>query len=71
MILKKLAAVTLLLFSSAVFAQESSIVIPPSTKLTNKQVLDSLKTTFVHDDIASCIDSLWMNEMVSLDLYDE
>jgi len=71
MILKKLAAVTLLLCSSAVFAQESSIVIPPSTKLTNKQVLDSLKTTFVHDDIASCIDSLWMNEMVSLDLYDE
>ncbi len=31
--------------------------------------LDSLKSTFVHDDMASCVDSLWLKELTSLDLY--
>ena len=33
--------------------------------------LDSIKKTFVHDNIASCVDSLWLNELTSLDLYND
>lgn len=33
--------------------------------------LDSIKATFVNDEMASCIDSLWMKELASLDVYDE
>ena len=33
--------------------------------------LDSIKATFVADEMASCIDSLWMKDLASLDVYDE
>lgn len=31
--------------------------------------LDSIKKTFVKDEMASCVDSLWMKELTNLDLY--
>lgn len=62
----------LILLSSAVFAQDSIIKAPvKKTPLTQKQYLDSIKATFVHDNIAQCIDSMWMKELASLDLYEE
>ena len=36
---------------------------------TNNSYLDSIKKTFVKDDLASCVDSLWMKELTNLDLY--
>src|SRR5690606_8620797 len=33
--------------------------------------LDSLKLSFVHDKLASCVDSLWMNELANLDIYND
>ena len=72
MIIKKLISLALLIASSAIFAQDT--IVATSVKkepLTRKEVLDSLKSTFVRDNIASCIDSLWMKELVSLDLYNE
>jgi membrane-bound lytic murein transglycosylase D len=36
---------------------------------TNNFYLDSIKKTFVKDDMASCVDSLWMKELANLDLY--
>jgi membrane-bound lytic murein transglycosylase D len=72
MIIKKLISLVLLIASSAIFAQDT--IVATSVKkepLTRKEVLDSLKSTFVRDNIASCIDSLWMKELVSLDLYNE
>jgi membrane-bound lytic murein transglycosylase D len=33
--------------------------------------LDSIKSTFVSDNMASCIDSLWMKDLASLDVYEE
>ena len=72
MIIKKLISLALLIASSAIFAQDT--IVASSVKkepLTRKEVLDSLKSTFVRDNIASCIDSLWMKELVSLDLYNE
>ena len=35
----------------------------------NNFYLDSIKKTFVKDDLASCVDSLWMKELANLDLY--
>ena len=72
MIIKKLMSLALLIASSAIFAQDT--IVATSVKkepLTRKEVLDSLKSTFVRDNIASCIDSLWMKELVGLDLYNE
>ncbi|MGC4040888.1 MAG: LysM peptidoglycan-binding domain-containing protein [Flavobacterium sp.] len=73
MTIKKFTSLALILASSALFAQQDSIVATTVKKepLTRKEVLDSIKATFVHDNIASCIDSLWMKEMVSLDLYND
>ena len=70
MTIKKLTTLALLIASSAIFAQDTIVAISVKKEpLTRKEVLDSIKATFVHDNIASCIDSLWMKEMVSLDLY--
>ncbi len=73
MTIKKITSLALVLISSAVFAQqelvEASVV--KKEPLTRREVLDSIKATFVHDNIASCIDSLWMKEMVSLELYND
>lgn len=73
MTIKKITSLALILASSALFAQQDSIVATAVKKepLTRREVLDSIKATFVHDNIASCIDSLWMKEMVSLDLYND
>ena len=73
MTIKKITSLALVLISSAVFAQQDSIVASVVKKepLTRREVLDSIKATFVHDNIASCIDSLWMKEMVSLDMYND
>jgi membrane-bound lytic murein transglycosylase D len=69
--LKKITTLALLLASTAIFAQDDLSIAPFKKDLTNKQVLDSIKAGFVHDKIASCIDSLWMKELASLDLYNE
>jgi membrane-bound lytic murein transglycosylase D len=33
--------------------------------------LDSIKKSFVKDEMASCVDSLWMKELANLDLYND
>lgn len=40
-------------------------------KETKNSYLDSIKSTFVHDNIAACVDSLWMKELSNLDLYND
>ncbi|HLA54710.1 MAG TPA: LysM peptidoglycan-binding domain-containing protein [Flavobacterium sp.] len=42
-------------------------VLKPEIK---RSYLDSIKSTFKHDAMASCVDSLWLKELTSLDLYD-
>ncbi|WP_149205881.1 lytic transglycosylase [Flavobacterium johnsoniae] len=71
MIVKKISLVVTALFSMSMFAQETpehSKEIKPEVKLS---YLDSIKSTFKKDDLASKVDSLWMNELVSLDIYDD
>ncbi|MFN3967433.1 LysM peptidoglycan-binding domain-containing protein [Flavobacterium sp.] len=74
--IRKTTTLALLLVSSAIFAQDTIKAIPVQTKLpkrelTKREVLDSIKASFVHDNIAKCIDSMWMKELASLDLYNE
>jgi membrane-bound lytic murein transglycosylase D len=71
MTIKKITTLALLFTSTVIFAQDNLNITPFKKNLINKQVLDSVKATFVHDKIASCIDSLWMKELASLDLYNE
>ena len=74
MIIKKITSLALVLVSSAVFAQTQDSIVASAVKkepLTRREVLDSIKATFVKDNIASCVDSLWMQELTSLDLYNE
>ena len=38
---------------------------------TKNSYLDSIKKTFAKDEMASCVDSLWMKELANLDLYND
>lgn len=70
--IKQNITVLLLLISTTFYAQDS---FKSKDSIVKKQIkisyLDSIKSTFVSDEIATCIDSLWTKELTSLDLYDE
>lgn len=51
---------------SAQEAASDAQIVKTETKLS---YLDSLKSTFVKDRMAACIDSLWLKELTSLDIY--
>jgi membrane-bound lytic murein transglycosylase D len=57
-----------LLLSLNTFAQDPIWNLKKETKTS---YLDSIKSTFVHDNIAACVDSLWMKELSNLDLYND
>lgn len=38
---------------------------------TQNFYLDSIKKTFVKDELASCVDSLWLKELTNLDLFND
>jgi membrane-bound lytic murein transglycosylase D len=61
----------LLLISIPLFSQnvaESKGIINLDSNLS---YLDSIKNTFEKDNMAFCVDSLWMNELTNLDLYND
>ena len=58
------------LLASLSIGAQNSIESKISSKLEIKiSYLDSVKKTFVNNALASRVDSLWMNELTSLDLY--
>jgi len=71
MIVKKISIVVSVFFSMSMFAQDTAktdVEIKPIVKIS---YLDSVKNTFKRDVMATRVDSLWMNELVSLDIYDD
>ncbi|WP_289663921.1 LysM peptidoglycan-binding domain-containing protein [Flavobacterium panacagri] len=71
MIVRKISLVVSAFFSLAVSAQElakTELQVKPEVKLS---YLDSIKGTFKKNDLATKVDSLWMNELVSLDIYED
>ncbi|WET00681.1 LysM peptidoglycan-binding domain-containing protein [Flavobacterium sp. YJ01] len=70
MIVRKISLVVSAFFTMAAFSQEtaSNFESKPEVKVT---YLDSIKSTFKKNELASKVDSLWMNELVSLDIYED
>ena len=71
MIVKKISIVVSAFFSMSLFAQDiakSEVQIKPVVKIS---YLDSVKSTFKKNELATRVDSLWMNELTSLDIYDD
>ena len=71
MIVKKISLAVSVLFSMSMFAQETAskdVVVKPEMKMT---YLDSIKGSFIKDNMATKVDSLWMKELTSLDIYDD
>jgi membrane-bound lytic murein transglycosylase D len=71
MIIKKISLAVTALFSITMFAQETattSLDLKPEIKLS---YLDSVKSSFKKDEVATKVDSLWMNECLSLDIYND
>ncbi|NDP26260.1 MAG: LysM peptidoglycan-binding domain-containing protein [Flavobacterium sp.] len=60
-----------LLLSLSLFSQKSFENKGIAKTETNNFYLDSIKKTFVKDDMASCVDSLWLKELANLDLYND
>ncbi|CAD0000614.1 LysM peptidoglycan-binding domain-containing protein [Flavobacterium salmonis] len=71
MIIRKISLAVSVFFSITGFAQDvvkADTEIKPEVKIS---YLDSVKNSFVKNDLAIRVDSLWMNELTSLDIYDD
>ena len=66
--IQKITLSFFLLLSFNNFAQGPTEALKKDSK---NAYLDSIKATFVQDNIASCVDSLWMKELTNLDIYND
>ncbi|BFM42924.1 LysM peptidoglycan-binding domain-containing protein [Flavobacterium sp. CFS9] len=71
MIVKKIAIVVSAFFSISVVAQNVAKTDAEIKSVVKISYLDSVKSTFKKNELATRVDSLWMNELVSLDIYDD
>ena len=69
--IKKITLSFFLLLTVPMFSQEIAESKGIAVLETKLSYLDSIKLSFVHDDMASCVDSLWTKELTSLDLYND
>ena len=69
MIIKNLIYPFVLLVSFSLFSQENALKKTSTTSENKITTLDSIKKTFVKDDLAACVDSLWLKELTNLDIY--
>ncbi len=69
--IKKIAPLLFFLFSIHSFSQKYVENKGITKTEINNFYLDSIKKTFVKDDLASCVDSLWLKELTNLDLYND
>ncbi|HEY0092292.1 MAG TPA: transglycosylase SLT domain-containing protein, partial [Flavobacterium sp.] len=68
----KLKHATLALLSVITFnavSQETTSLDSQFKQEPKISYIDSIKATFIHDAMASCVDSLWLKEITSIDLY--
>jgi membrane-bound lytic murein transglycosylase D len=71
MTLKNISLSFILLTSIPSFSQQVVESKGIFSKETNLSYLDSIKNSFVRDEMAACVDSLWMKELTDLDLYND
>jgi len=68
--IKNTTLVLFLLLYASLIAQQSVVEHTLSKKIEIKlSYLDSIKKSFVNNELASKVDSLWLNELTTLDLY--
>jgi membrane-bound lytic murein transglycosylase D len=67
--IKNIAPLLFLFFSIQSFSQKYTENKAITKTETQNFYLDSIKKTFVKDELASCVDSLWLKELTSLDLF--
>lgn len=67
---RNLVVAAALMFSGTIFSQDlvSSPINPPIVKIS---YLDSIKASFIHDEVAACVDSLWLQELTNQDIFPE
>jgi membrane-bound lytic murein transglycosylase D len=83
MTIKNNLTTLLLLASASFYAQEIATqdTVVKQEIIVNKEViakqepkisfLDSIKKTFINDEMASCVDNMWTKELGSLDVYED
>ncbi|WP_310558567.1 LysM peptidoglycan-binding domain-containing protein [Flavobacterium sp.] len=69
--IKNIAPLLFLFFSIQTFSQKYYENKPITKTETQNFYLDSIKKTFLKDDLASCVDSLWLKELTNLDLFND
>lgn len=69
--IKNIAPLLFLFFSIQSFSQKYSENKATTKTETQNFYLDSIKKTFVKDELASCVDSLWLKELTNLDLFND
>jgi membrane-bound lytic murein transglycosylase D len=69
--IKNIAFSFILLTSIPSFSQQVAGSEGIVSKETNLSYLDSIKSTFIKDEMAACVDSLWMEELTNLELYND
>ncbi len=67
--IKNIAPLLFLFLSFQSFSQKIAENKTISKTETQNFYLDSIKKTFVKDELASCVDSLWLKELTNLDLF--
>jgi membrane-bound lytic murein transglycosylase D len=71
MTLKNISLSFIILTSIPSFSQQVAESKGIVSMETNLSYLDSIKKTFVKDEMAACVDSLWMKELTNLELYND
>ena len=69
--IKNIAPLLFLFFSIQTFSQKYAVNKAITKTETENVYLDSIKKTFVKDQLASCVDSLWLKELTNLDLFND
>ena len=67
---RNLVVAAAIMISGTIFSQDS-VTSQINTPLVKISYLDSIKASFVHDEIAACVDSLWLKELTNQDIFPE
>ena len=71
MIIRKISFAFSFFLSVTVFAQDAAKANTEINSEIKISYLDSVKNSFIKDNLATHVDSLWMKELTSLDIYDD
>jgi membrane-bound lytic murein transglycosylase D len=67
---RNLVVATALLISGTIFSQDSGSSQTNQTPV-KLSYLDSIKASFIHDEVAACVDSLWLQELSNQDIFND